>query len=369
MTQAQLEVQAIAALAAVSCALPGVFLVLRRMALISDAISHAVLPGIVVAFFLTGNLSSPWLVLAAAATGVATVGLVELLQRTRQVREDAAIGLVFPVFFSIGVILVSRYARHVHLDTDAVFAGEPAYAPLQRLSALGWDLGPEAIYLIGTILAVNVLVLLLFYKELKLATFDTGLAIALGFSPALLHYGLMTLVSVSVVGAFEVVGSPLVIALMIGPPAAAYLLTDRLSRMLLSSAVIGVTAAVGGYWMAHLLDASIAGCIAVMTGVCFALAFLLAPQRGLLALAYRRHQQRWEFALTMLAMHLLNHEGLPEADRETRVDELHLHLRWDRVWLERVVHLAERRRLVSQHDAHLVLTDAGRARARHALVA
>jgi manganese/zinc/iron transport system permease protein len=368
MTQAQLEVQAIAALAAVSCALPGVFLVLRRMALICDAISHAVLPGIVVAFFLTGNLSSPWLVLAAAATGVATVGLVELLQRTRLVREDAAIGLVFPVFFSIGVILVSRYARHVHLDTDAVFAGEPAYAPLQRLTAFGWDLGPEAIYLIGAILVVNVLVLLLFYKELKLATFDTGLAIALGFSPALLHYGLMALVSVSVVGAFEVVGSPLVVALMIGPPAAAYLLTDRLSRMLLWSAAIGIAAAVGGYWMAHLLDASIAGCIAAVTGVCFGLAFLLAPQRGLLAVAYRRNQQRWEFAETMLAMHLLNHEGLPEADRETRLDELHLHLRWDRHWVERVVGLAERRGLVSRRDAHLLLTDAGRARARHALV-
>jgi manganese/zinc/iron transport system permease protein len=300
---------------------------------------------------------------------VATVGLVELLQRTRLVREDAAIGLVFPVFFSIGVILVSRYARHVHLDTDAVFAGEPAYAPLQRLSAFGWDLGPEAMYLIGAILVVNVLVLLLFYKELKLATFDTGLAIALGFSPALLHYGLMTMVSVSVVGAFEVVGSPLVVALMIGPPAAAYLLTDRLSRMLLGSAVIGVAAAAGGYWMAHFLDASIAGCIAVMTGVCFALAFLLAPQRGLLAVAYRRYQQRWEFAQTMLVMHLLNHEGLPEADREMRFDELHLHLRWNRAWLERVADLAESRGLVSQCDAHMVLTDAGRARARNALVA
>src|SRR5262249_42949339 len=152
------------------------------------------------------------------------------------------------------------------------------------------------------ILVVNVLVLLLFYKELKLVTFDTGLAIALGFSPALLHYGLMALVSVSVVGAFEVVGSPLVVALMIGPPATAYLVTDRLSRMLLWSAAIGIAAAVGGYWMAHLLDASIAGCIAVMTGFCFALALLLAPQRGLLAVAYQRYQQRREFAQTMLVM-------------------------------------------------------------------
>ena len=142
MTTPQIEIQLIAAVVAVACALPGCFLVLRRMAMLSDAISHAILPGIVLAFFITHNLSSPLLVLAAAATGLLTVVLVELLSRTGLLREDAAIGLVFPALFSIGVILISVYARDVHLDVDAVLLGELAFAPFNRFEVGGYDLGP-----------------------------------------------------------------------------------------------------------------------------------------------------------------------------------------------------------------------------------
>ncbi|MEA2510996.1 MAG: manganese/zinc/iron transport system permease protein, partial [Thermomicrobiales bacterium] len=129
MTDSQIEIQLIAAVTAAACALPGVFLVLRRMAMMSDAISHSILLGIVLAFFATENLNSPLLVVGAALTGVATVSLVEVLNRTGLVREDAAIGLVFPLLFSVGVILVSRYAGSVHLDIDAVLLGELAFAP------------------------------------------------------------------------------------------------------------------------------------------------------------------------------------------------------------------------------------------------
>jgi manganese/zinc/iron transport system permease protein len=316
MSQPQIEIQLIAAVVAVACALPGVFLVLRRMALMSDAISHAILLGIVLAFFVTKDISSPFLVIAATLTGVLTVSLVELLNRTRLVHEDAAIGLVFPVLFSIGVILISRFAGDVHLDTDAVLLGELAFAPFTRFVVLGHDLGPRSLYMMGGILLLNMVFILLFYKELKLATFDAGLAAALGFSPALIHYSLMTLVSVTAVGAFDAVGSILVVALMIAPPAAAYLLTDRLPRMIGLSALIGIASAISGYWLARALDASIAGSMATMAGVYFALVFLLAPERGLIAIARRRGRQRWEFAQTMLAIHLLNHEGLPEAEEE-----------------------------------------------------
>src|SRR3712207_3635749 len=113
MSTQQIEIQLIAAVVAIACALPGVFLVLRRMALMSDAISHAILLGIVLAFFVTEDITSPFLILAAAATGVLTVSLVELLNRTRLVKEDAAIGLVFPALFSIGVILIARFAGNV----------------------------------------------------------------------------------------------------------------------------------------------------------------------------------------------------------------------------------------------------------------
>ena len=138
MTSAQLEIQLIAALVAVACAIPGTFLVLRKMAMISDAISHAILPGIVLGFFITQDLNSPLLILLAAVTGVITVMLVEFIQKTGLVKEDTAIGLVFPALFSIGVILIAKNANDVHLDIDAVLLGELAFAPFDRLSVGGY---------------------------------------------------------------------------------------------------------------------------------------------------------------------------------------------------------------------------------------
>jgi manganese/zinc/iron transport system permease protein len=291
-----------------------------------------------------------------------------LVHRTRLVREDTAIGLVFPALFSAGVILISRYASDIHLDTDAVLLGELAFAPFERFTVGGFDLGPRSLWMMSAILALNAAFIVVLYKELKLATFDAALAAALGFSPLLLHYALMMLVSVTVVGAFDAVGSILVVALMIGPPATAYLLTDRLSRMLLWSAGLGVVSAISGYWLAHVLDASIAGSMATMTGLLFGMVFLLAPERGLIALAARRRRQRWEFAQAMLAIHLFNHEGKPEAEQENRFDHLNEHLRWDTAFASQVVRRAARRGIIEQHNGHLVLTPEGRQLAQQAMV-
>ncbi len=369
MSSAQIEIQLIAIVVAVACALPGVFLILRRLALLSDAISHSILLGIVLAFFLVQDLASPVLVLAATATGILTVALVEALSRSRLVKADAAIGLVFPLLFSVGIILISRYAGGVHLDTDAVLLGELAFAPFNRIELFGTDIGPKSLWVMGGILLLNVAFIALFYKELKLATFDAALAASLGFSPALLHYGLMSLVSVTAVGAFDAVGSILVVAIMIAPPATAYLLTDRLSRMLVLSGAIALVAALAGYWVAHWLDTSIAGSIATMTGVLFLLAYLLAPGRGLIAGARRRLRQRWDFAQAMLAIHLFTHEGLPEAAIECRVDHLQDHLRWDSDFSSKVVARAQRQELVSEQGGMLSLTDKGRQLAQQRIVA
>ena len=363
----EVEIQLIALVVAVSCALPGVFLVLRRMALMSDAISHTVLLGIVLAFFLTGNITSPLLVAGAALMGVLTVALVEVILRTRLVREDASIGLVFPALFSIAVILISKFAGSVHLDTDAVLLGELAFAPFRRLEVGGWDLGPRTLYVMGGILLLNLGFLALFYKELKLSTFDAGLAAALGFSPALIHYAFMSIVSITAVGAFDAVGSILVVALMIAPPAAAYLLTDRLPRMMALSAGIAAFSAVAGFWLAWLLDTSIAGAMAAMTGVSFLAVFLLAPERGIIALARRRARQRVEFARLMLAIHLMHHEDTPEAETESRVDHLGEHLRWETGFADRVVRSAERADFVERENGHLALTETGRDAARRAM--
>ncbi len=367
MTSIQIDIQLIAVVVAVACALPGVFLVLRRTAMMSDAISHAILFGIVLVFFATRDLASPLLILGAAATGLLTVILVELLTRTRLVREDAAIGLVFPVLFSIGVILIARHAGSVHLDTDSVLLGEIAFAPFNRLVVGGVDLGPKSLYVMLGILALSLAFMLVFYKELKLSTFDAGLAAALGFSPAAIHYALMGLVSVTAVGAFDAVGSVLVVALMIAPPATAYLLTERLSAMLLLSGLIGVVSAELGYWAAHVLDVSIAGSMATAAGICFLLAYLGAPERGLIAIARRRRRQRWEFAETMLAIHLHQHEDRPEAATESREDHLLDHLAWTPRFAREVVARAARNGTLVRRADVLELTPPGRKLARRAL--
>jgi manganese/zinc/iron transport system permease protein len=367
VTSGQVEIQLIAVVVAVACALPGTFLVLRRLSLVSDAISHSILLGIVLGFFVVGNVNSPVLLVGAAVVGLATVVLVQMLERTGLVKEDAAIGLVFPALFSIGVILISRYADGVHLDIDAVLLGELAFAPFDRLEFWGWDWGPVSLVVMSAILVVNVAAISLFWKELKLSTFDPALAIALGFTPALVQYALMGLVSLTAVGAFDAVGSILVVALMIAPPAAAYLLTDSLPRLLVLAAAIGAASAIAGYWLAYALDASIAGAMATMTGVAFGLAWLFAPGRGLLATARRRARQKLEFAQTMLAIHLANHEGKPEAEVESRIDHLHAHLRWAPDFAQRIVRLAERRGLVRAEGRQLELTQAGREVAADAL--
>ncbi len=359
-----LEILLVAIVTAVACALPGVFLVLRRQAMLSDAISHTVLLGIVLAFFLVRDLSSPVLILGAAAVGVLTVMLVGLLERTQLVRSDAAIGLVFPALFSLAVILITLYAGDVHLDTDMVLLGEIALTPFDRLSIAGLDLGPRGFYVMAGILAINLVVILLFYKELKIATFDAALAAALGFLPAVLHYGLMSLVSVTVVSAFDIVGSVLVVALMVAPPATAYLLTDRLPRMLLISAGAGALSAVIGYWVAFALDASISGAMAGAAGLLFALAFLFSPQRGLVVQWRRRRHQKIEFAVTLLASHLANHEHEHDAALESSLDHLHEHLNWDAEFASRVLQVATSEGTVQQEGQRLSLTDAGRQRAQ-----
>lgn len=364
-----LEIQILAVVVAVACALPGVFLVLRRMALMSDAISHSILLGIVLAFFWVNDLGHPLLVVGAAAVGVLTVALVEALYWTRRVKEDAAIALVFPALFSVAVILIARYAGSVHLDVDAVLLGEIAFAPFNRLEVGGLDLGPRALWLMSAVLVLNVLVLTLFYKELKLSTFDAGLAAALGFSPALVHYGFMTVVSVTAVGAFEAVGSILVVALMIAPPAAAWLLTDRLPVMIALSALLGAVSAVAGFWAARWMDASIAGSMAGMTGLAFLAALLFAPERGVLAGVRRRARQRLEFAGLMLAIHLLHHEGGPRESRENRTAHLQEHLRWSPEFARRVVRRAERDGLLERDQGDLLrLTPLGREAARHQML-
>ena len=287
----QFEIQLIAILISVGCALPGAFLVLNKMSMMADSITHTILLGIVIGFFITQDLSSPVLIIGAALTGVATVWLTELLKGSRLLSGDSSIGIVFPFLFSIAVILISRYAGSVHLDTDSVLLGELAFAPFDRLLINGIDIGAKGIYIALSLLAVNIAFIALFFKELKLMSFDPVLGAILGFSPLILRYALMTVVSLTAVGAFQAVGSVLVIAFMIGPPATAYLLTDDLKKMLFLSGFIGTLGSILGYTGARVLDVSIAGTIAVAIGILFGLAFIFAPKRGMLSILSHRRKE------------------------------------------------------------------------------
>jgi manganese/zinc/iron transport system permease protein len=367
MILARLEILLIACVVASACVLPGVFLVLRRVALMSDAISHAILLGIVVAFFMVQDLNSPILIVAAAATGLLTVSLTELIIQSGRLQKDAAIGLVFPVFFSIGVILINLYAGNVHIDNDMVLLGELAFAPFNRLVVNGLDLGPMGLWVMGTILMLNAAFIAVFYKELKLSTFDPALAGALGFSPALIHYLLMAVVSITAVGAFDVVGSILVVALMITPPAAAYLWTHRLSRMIALSIAIGIASAIGGYGMAIALNVSIAGSMACMTGVAFLISLVFSTQNGLLTRYFRFQNQRVSFAAKILLVQLLDHEGTSQEETENTVSHMERHMEWAAGFSRRVTAYAVDQGLMTHSQDRLFLTPLGRETARQAM--
>ena len=356
MSSAQIEIQLIASIVAIACAIPGTFLVLRKMALISDAISHSILPGLVLGFFITHDLNSPLLIIMAALSGVVTVVLVEFIQKTKLVKEDTAIGLVFPVLFSIGVIMIAKNANDVHLDTDAILLGELAFAPFDRFLVDGSDLGPKSLWIIGTILLITIGLLFAFFKELKISTFDAGLATALGFSPIMIHYGLMSVASITIVGSFDAVGAILVVALMIAPAATAYLLTDNLKKMLGLSVVFGVFSAISGYWLAHWLDASISGSMTTVLGIVFLTVYLFAPKRGLISVLYRNKQQQIEVSLLTFLLHLNNHQEISER----HINHLNEHINWRRVKSKSVLDLALKNNMIVIEKSIISLTDKGK---------
>jgi manganese/zinc/iron transport system permease protein len=356
MSSAQIEIQLIASIVAIACAIPGTFLVLRKMALISDAISHSILPGLVLGFFITHDLNSPLLIVMAAFSGLVTVVLVEFIQKTKLVKEDTAIGLVFPVLFSIGVIMIAKNANDVHLDTDAILLGELAFAPFDRLLVDGADFGPKSLWIIGTVLLITIGLLFAFFKELKISTFDAGLATALGFSPIMIHYGLMSVASITIVGSFDAVGAILVVALMIAPAATAYLLTDNLKRMLGLSVLFGVFSAIAGYWLAHWLDASISGSMTTILGIVFLLVYLFAPKRGLISVLYRNKQQQIEVSLLTFLLHLNNHQEVSER----HINHLNEHINWRRVRAKSVLDLAIKNNMITIEKDIISLTDKGK---------
>ena len=282
-----------AGLVATAAGLLGPFLVLRRVALMSDAVSHAVLPGIVLVYLLFGTRAPLPVIAGAALFAIVCVLAIEALRSTGLVKSDAAIALVFPALFSLGVIGVTRYASGVHLDLDSTIYGEIAFAPFQTVAIGGFELA-RSIVLLGAVALGNLALVTLLWKEYKATTFDPEFSRTIGISPTLLSRLLLVAVAVTAVTAFESVGAILVVTMLIVPAAAAYLLTNRLWAMVAGAVAIGWIGAIGGHAGATAVDASIAGAMGLVAAICFALALVASPRYGLLPRSLQRRRRRRE---------------------------------------------------------------------------
>ena len=265
----------LAVVTAVACSLPGIFVVLRKGSMLVDAIAHAVLPGIVVGYFFTQNFDSPILIIGSALSGLVVVLGSEWLSRTGLLTGDAPQGLIFPALFSIGVIMVSTNFANIHLDTHMVLSGDLNLAAYRQLEIGGVSLGPQYLYVMLTMLLINIVFLTLSYQRLKVTTFDPQFATSLGIRTNLLNTAFMFLVSVTVTAAFNAAGAILVIALMITPPATAYLLSKHLPTMIALTVVIAVVGALAGFWVAYVFNAATSAAMSVFYWMIFIFALLV----------------------------------------------------------------------------------------------
>lgn len=340
-----------------SCALIGTFLVLRNLSMISDAISHSVLLGIVLAFFVTRDISSPLLILGAALFGILTVLAIELVAGTGLVKNDDAVGIIFPLFFSLAVILITKYARNVHLDTDIVLMGEVIMAPLNRVYLGGISL-PKAAVQMGILLAVNCAFIKVFFKELKITAFDREYATLAGFSSTFLFYGLMSLSSLTAVAAFDAVGAILVVSFLITPGASAYMVTKDLKQMLWLAVLYAALNSLAGYVLALLFQVSMSGMTAAVAGGSFFLTFLL-HRDGLVTALIKRRRRKKQFRLDLMLLHIGNHFGAGAEAEETGLETIRYHLKWPQSAVRERAQELKRRGLLCCIGEQYALTEAG----------
>ena len=329
---------------AAACALLSPFLVLRKLSMVSDAISHSVLLGIVLAFFIVKDVGSPLLIAGAALFGVITVFAVEFLSGTGLVKNDDAVGIVFPMFFALAVVLITKFARNVHLDTDIVLMGEVIIAPLNRTEFLGMDL-PKAFVQMGILFIVNLLFIIIFFKELKITTFDKGFAKLAGFSSVALFYALMTLSSLTAVTAFDAVGAILVVSFLITPGAAAYLISKDLKVMIAISVGYAVINSIIGYVISLLMNVSMSGMTAAVAGVTFLITFLF-NREGLITAIFIRLKRKSELKPELFLTHIGNHSGKKEELEELGLGSIRDHLKWKQAEVDKIAGRLIRRGLI-----------------------
>ena len=288
---------------ATACGLIGNYLILRRMALVGDAISHSVLPGLAIAFLLANSRAAPAMFIGALAAGIFTTVVIEFIHKKSRVKQDAAIGITFSTLFAIGVILITLYADKVDLDQECVLYGEIAFVPLAPFVQWGVTLGPEPVVRMAVVAILTAILIVLFYKELLITSFDPALATSLGINAGVMHYALMSMLSVVVVSAFESVGAILVIAMLILPGATASLLSRRLPIILILSVGHAILSSLLGIHLAVWLQCSVAAAMVVMGTVLYTFAWFFAPHEGLVARWFRPSLTQPSFNLEPTPLH------------------------------------------------------------------
>lgn len=282
-------------LVALPCALLGAFLILRRMSLVGDAISHSALPGIVVAFAFVGDLSSPWLLVGAAIAGLLVTFLIEQIHQHTRIKQDSAIGIAFTSLFALGLVLIRvLLGDKVHLHQDTVLEGNVSHVAYADTVEIFHLEVPDSIIPAAIVAAVTVAMIIFFYRILTLSSFDSGLAASFGYKPSVVHYVLMAVISVVVVSAFEAVGAILVIALLILPGATAYLCTHRLKLMLVLSAVHALISSLTGVYISVWYNGKESAGVVVAGTILFLLAWLFGPADGVVTKAIHRRKSTLE---------------------------------------------------------------------------
>lgn len=272
-----LTIYIIAILVSISCSILGVFLVLKKISMLTDAISHTILLGIIISFFIVKKIDSPLLIVGASIFALMTVYLVELISNIRLIKEDSAIGIVMSFLFSIAVILVSKYTANIHLDVDSVLLGEIVFAPFHTKTIFGLEI-PYSVITGIMVLCLNLTFIVLFFKEIKISIFDRVLASSLGLFPIFIHYSLMTLVSITAITSFEAIGVTLMVSFMVGPASTAYLISKSLKAMICWSIFFGILSTLIGVRLAFEFDISISGAISVVIGMIFLIVFFISKK-------------------------------------------------------------------------------------------
>jgi len=342
-------------LVAIVAAIIGCFVVLRRMSFLGDALSHAMLAGVTGGYLFTrllfdSDAHAPAMIVGSLLAAVVTVGLIGLVKNLSRIKEDAAIGIIYTGIFSVGGILASVFHKYIHIDLFHFVAGQV----LAVSDADMWFSAAVAVVVLSLVI--------LFYRPLQLTTFDPIMAAAIGVPVVLVEYLLTLCTSLVVVSGVQMVGVILVVGMLISPAASAYLISDRLPRMLWLSALFGVTGVVGGLYLSMWLNVARGSALVLFLTVQFLVVFVVAPRYGLIAGWLRRAQ--------MVPQPLVE-DILRSIDKDpgqvTPLATIHSHVEARPEAIRRALRGMQRQGLIELEEAGLRLTEPGQHEARRLL--